>query len=89
MGRSLAILSEGRLSESQKRTLTLLSLGWIEVTMAPVAEPEDDGVRKLGVIYTGPERNLKNEKLKKLQEDDEVIFSIIATFVQWQESRVA
>jgi len=43
MGRPLAILSEGRLSESQIRALTLLSLGWLEVFIAPPPEEIDQG----------------------------------------------
>lgn len=86
--RPLALLSEGRLSESQIRALTLLSLGWIEVIYVPEPE-EDDGRRTLGVVYMGAERNYKQEKFKALKEEDDVIFAIISTFVQWQESKVA
>lgn len=86
--RSLAIMSEGRLSESQRLTLTLLSLGWLQLIYVPQPE-EDDGRRTLGVVYMGAERNYKQEKFKALKEEDEVIFAIISTFVQWQESKVA
>lgn len=87
--RPLALLSEGRLSESQVRALTLLSLGWIEVVYVPEEEEEDDGRRTLGVVYTGPKRDYKSELYKRLKEEDEIIFSIISTFVQWQELKVA
>jgi len=86
--RPLALLTEGRLSESVVRALTLLSLGWIEITMAP-EEPEDDGRRTLGVVYMGPTRDYKQEQYKRLKDEDEVIFSIISTFVQWQELKIA
>jgi len=87
--RPLALLTEGRLSESQVRALTLLSLGWIEVTYVPAPEEEDDGRRTLGVVYMGPPRDYKQEQYKRLKEEDEVIFSIISTFVQWQELKIA
>lgn len=86
MGRPLAILSEGRLSESQIRALTLLSLGWLEVFVAP--EPEDDGrprVIKAGFVM--PEAKKKNQKTKRLEQDDEEIYAIISTFIQWQALR--
>jgi len=87
--RPLAILTEGMLSESQIRALTLLSLGWIEVVYVPTTEEEDDGRRTLGVVYMGPVRDYKQEQYKRLKEEDEVIFSIISTFVQWQELKIA
>lgn len=84
--RPLAILTEGMLSESQVRALTLLSLGWIEVVLAPTEIEEIRKRRKMGVVF----RNNDNVKSKKQQReemvkaDDEEILTIIRTFMQWQ-----
>lgn len=85
MGRPLAILSEGRLSESQIRALTLLSLGWLEVFVAP--PPEDDRPRVIKAGFVMPEAKKKNQKTKRLEQDDEEIYAIISTFMKWQALR--
>lgn len=86
MGRPLAILSEGRLSESQIRALTLLSLGWLEL----IYVPEDDGIRDLPIVGGGDAaKNYSNWRKKLIKEEDEIIFSIISTFIKWQELKVA
>jgi len=84
MGRPLAILSEGRLSESQIRALTLLSLGWLEVFIAPPPE-EEPRVIKAGFVM--PESKRNHQKMKLLKQDDEEIYAIISTFIKWQASR--
>jgi len=85
MGRPLAILSEGRLSESQIRALTLLSLGWLEVFIAP--EPDDDRPRVIKAGFVMPESKKNHQKMKLLKQDDEEIYAIISTFIKWQASR--
>jgi len=82
--RSLAILSEGMLSDSQKRSLTLLSLGWIEVTFVRVLDEEDDGRRSLGIVYGHSKPNKTDWREKQLRQEDEEIYAIISTFIQWQ-----
>jgi hypothetical protein len=84
--RSLAILSAGMLSDSQKRSLTLLSEGWLAVALVP--EPTDDGrVRRRVFAYavfsgdvSGIVGKKKNDRVKK---DDEEILAIIHTFMSW------
>lgn len=87
--RPLALLSEGRLSESQIRALTLLSLGWIEVFLAPEEEDDDRGRRRLNVVYNGNPRNYGLELLDRIKRDDDEVLGIIRTFIAWQESKVA
>ena len=78
--RSLAILSEGRLSDSQRRSLTLLSLGWLELTYVP-EEPVRRKRRRGGSSSdTSPSRDRSN----RLRKEDEEIFAIIRTFIAWE-----
>lgn len=78
--RSLAILSEGMLSDSQRRSLTLLSLGWIELTYVP-EEPVRRRRRRGGSSSdTSPSR----ERSNRLRREDEEIFAIIRTFIAWE-----
>ena len=87
--RPLALLTEGMLSESQIRALTLLSLGWLEVFVAPEEEEEDRGRRRLNVVYNGNPRNYRLELLDRIRKDDDEVLGIIRTFIAWQESKVA
>jgi len=80
--RPLAILSEGRLSESVIRALTLLSLGWLEVTIVP--EPEEEERRPQAAGAYRPQRKEIDFKEKALRRDDEEIYAIISTFIKWQ-----
>jgi len=82
MGRALAILSEGRLSESQIRALTLLSLGWLEVFIAPPPEEEERGPQAAGAYR--PQRKKMDWRDRQLRQDDEEIYAIISTFIKWQ-----
>ena len=87
--RSLAILSEGRLSDSQRKALTLLSLGWLAVAIVP--EPTDDGrVRRRNFMYVTNYNFLDNspslierKKRDKIKREDEEIMAIIHTFITW------
>lgn len=91
IGRPLAILSEGRLSDSQIRALTLLSLGWLELTLSEREKEETRKRRRIGVIYTPwnpKERQRKKEEedlVKRIREDDEEILAIIRTFIACQQ----
>jgi hypothetical protein len=80
--RSLAILSDGLLSESQRRSLTLISLGWLELIYPPKAE-EEDKKRRMGMLIE-TERNDASEIIKKLREEDNEILAIIYTFMECQ-----
>jgi hypothetical protein len=83
--RSLAILSEGMLSDSQRRTLTLLSLGWLELTYVP--EEDDDTRRRRGgggTYYRTPYDDRWEKKAEILKREDEEIFAIISTFIEWE-----
>ena len=77
--RPLAILTEGRLTESQVRALTLLSLGWIEV----VYVVPDTGERRLPAMGGG-EGGKKMYSWDRLKQEEEIIMSLISTFKQWQ-----
>lgn len=87
--RSLAILSAGMLSDSQKRSLTLLSEGWLAVAIVP--EPTDDGrVRRRNFMYAITNNFLDNspsptakKKKDKIKREDEEVLSIIHTFMSW------
>ena len=88
MGRPLAILSEGRLSDSQTRTLTLASLGWLELILAPSEVEEIRRRRRIGVIVTPSRNNRKKEQEdeynERIKKDDEEIIAIIRTFISCQ-----
>lgn len=88
--RSLAILSEGRLSDSQRKSLTLLSLGWLAVAIVP--EPTNDGrVRRRTFMYAinnnfldnSPSPRIKRNR-DKIKKEDEEILAIIRTFISWE-----
>ena len=80
--RALAILSEGRLSESQRKTLTLLSLGWLELIYVPEEEEEE---RHSGGGYTVSKKIDREKELwDLLKKEDEEVFAIIRTFIQWE-----
>lgn len=79
--RALAILSEGRLSESQRKTLTLLSLGWLELIYVP-DEEEETPIRRGGGVYKKIDR--EKELWDLLKKEDEEVFAIIRTFIQWE-----
>lgn len=86
--RSLAILSEGMLSDSQKRSLTLLSQGWLAVAITPIPDETITVPRRRNFIYvTNKNFFSKSKKVdladKRRKADDEEIFSIISTFIQW------
>ncbi len=87
--RSLAILTDGMLSESQKRTLTLLSLGWIENALVYV--PEEEEPKKKVRVWNNPDNPPSPiaERMKRLKQEDEEIFSIISTFMQCQNFQFA
>lgn len=85
--RSLAILSQGMLSDSQKRSLTLLSEGWLAVSLVP--EPTADGRPRRRVFayavfssdgISAPNAKKNDDRVKK---DDEEVMAIIHTFIQW------
>jgi hypothetical protein len=77
--RSLAILSEGMLSDSQRRALTMLSLGWLELTYVP--EPVTRRRRRGG----GSDGSaIWDKKWEILKREDEEIFAIISTFMEWE-----
>ena len=78
--RSLAILSEGRLSDSQRRSLTLLSLGWLELTYVPEGPVRKKRRRGGSSSDTAPSRERKN----RIRREDEEIFAIIRTFIAWE-----
>ncbi|MFA7287684.1 MAG: hypothetical protein WC055_02290 [Melioribacteraceae bacterium] len=78
--RALAILSEGMLSESQKRSLTLLSLGMIEVTLSPTPTPER---RRRGGGRDGSYVEDQSHRIK-LQKEDEEILALIRSFIEWE-----
>jgi len=88
MNRSLAILSEGMLSDSQKRSLTLLSQGWLAVALTPVPDETIVVPRRRNFVYVVNKNFLSKSKKVDLADkirkmDDEEIFSIISTFIQW------
>ena len=87
--RSLAILTDGMLSDSQKRTLTLLSLGWIADALVYVPEEEEE--KKKVRVWNNPdsEPNPIDKRAKQLKEEDEYIYSIILTFIQCQNLKAA
>ena len=78
--RSLAILSEGRLSDSQRRSLTLLSLGWLELTYVP-EEPVRRKRRRGG---SSSDTSVSRDKKNRIRREDEEIFAIIRTFIAWE-----
>lgn len=82
--RSLAILSEGMLSDSQRRTLTLLSLGWLELTYVPQVEEEEPRRRGGGYPTRTPYDDRWEKKAEILKREDEEIFAIISTFMEWE-----
>ena len=95
IGRPLAILSEGRLSDSQIRALTLASLGWLELVLSPNEVAEIRRRRGLGRIimpeWTPREKQRKNddeERMKRIREDDEEILAIIRTFISCQNLEI-
>lgn len=85
--RALAILSEGMLSDSEIRSLTLLSQGWLAVAIVP----EDDGiVHRRNFMYAITNNFLDNspsptakKKKDKIKREDEEVLSIIHTFMSW------
>jgi len=86
--RSLAILSEGMLSDSQKRSLTLLSQGWLAIAITPVPDETITVPRRRNFAYVVNKNFLtKSKKVdvadRRRKADDEEIFSIISTFIQW------
>jgi len=90
IGRPLAILSEGRLTSSQVRALTLASLGWIEITLSDNEIAAIRKKRSIRVIY--PIQNPRDkqqkrdaeERLKRIKEEDEEMLAIIRTFISCQ-----
>lgn len=84
--RSLAILSAGMLSDSQKRALTLLSEGWLAIALVP-----EDGItsrRRRNFAYVADKNFLSNIKKvdnndKRKKNDDEEIMGVIRTFMTW------
>ncbi len=86
---SLAILTDGMLSDSQKRTLTLLSLGWIADALVYVPEEEEE--KKKVRVWNLPDTKPKpiDNKDKQLKDEDEYIYSIISTFIQCQNLELA
>lgn len=94
IGRPLAILSEGRLTSSQIRAITLASLGWLDLELS---ENEKAAIRKkrsIRVVYpqTNPrERQRKRdeeERLKRIREEDEEMLAIIRTFISCQNLEI-
>lgn len=87
MIRPLVILTEGRLSPTQLNTLRLLSLGYLDLVLAPSEVEEIRRRRRIGVIVT-PSRNTRkreqDELDKRIKQEDEEIFSIISTFMSCQ-----
>jgi len=86
--RSLAILSKGRLSDSQKRSLTLLSRGWLAVAITPIPDETITTPRRRNFAYVVNKNFLSKSKKvdladKRRKTDDEEILSIISTFIQW------
>lgn len=86
--RPLAILSEGRLTLSQSRAITLLSLGLIEVFLAPLEEDEKKkkGGGASAFVYNNKkdyrEDDLKEKLKKRLLQDDDEIYAIINIFME-------
>lgn len=86
MRRSLAILSVGMLSDSQRRSLTLLSEGWLAVALVP-----EEGItsrRRRNFAYVAGKNFLSNIKKvdnndKRKKNDDEEIMGVIRTFMTW------
>jgi hypothetical protein len=84
--RSLAILSEGMLSDSQRRSLTLLSLGWLELTYVP-EEPKKKKKKGGGIPWdiVNPNKKKRKDREKefRLKEERELL-AIIRTFMLLQ-----
>lgn len=78
MRRALAISSEGMLSDSQRKALTLLSLGMLVLSIEPPIPVIEVEERRGGV-----KTDLQNVQKRLLQEDDEIL-SIIYTFMKCQ-----
>ena len=86
MRRSLAILSEGRLSDSQREALTLLSLGWLAVA---ISLPEGSTRKRKAFYYVVNHNFLRRSKPKPIKRDkiaihNEEIMAIIRSFVTWE-----
>jgi len=87
MIRPLVILTEGRLSPTQINSLRLLSLGYLDLVLAPSEVDEIRRRRSLEVIVTSyPNRRIKEreEENERIRKEDEEIFSIISTFMSCQ-----
>jgi len=87
MIRPLVILSEGRLSPTQINSLRLISLGYLDLVLAPSEVDEIRRRRSLEVIVTSyPNRRIKEreEENERIRKEDEEIFSIISTFMSCQ-----
>jgi len=87
MIRPLVILTEGRLSPTQLNALRLLSLGYLDLVLAPSEVDEIRRRRSLEVIVTSyPNRRIKEreEENERIRKEDEEIFSIISTFMSCQ-----
>lgn len=80
-------MSEGMLSDSQRKALTLLSLGWLAVALVP-ADGISSGRRRNFVYVVGYNFLSKSKKPKddekRRKRDDEEIMAIIRTFISWE-----
>ena len=77
----IAIATDGYISTSSLRTLTLATLGWLVIATTPV--PTTSGGSG-GSTYEYVHKDELTERRKKIIEDDEEILCIIKTFLKCQ-----
>lgn len=78
----LAISTRGRITNSVKRTLTLGVIGWLVIVGSP---SNNDYARRVYIEDDGAgKKNILDEHIKRLLQEDEEILAIVQVFTKSQ-----
>lgn len=77
--RSLTLLSEGMLSRSAKKALTIASIGWLVTTTSPTPPTSPDSYFPQLLVSEQAERELRHQRLLR---DDQDILKILCTMFE-------
>lgn len=79
----LAIATRGRLSNGIRRTLTLVTVGWI-VGVGAIQKDNSDVLGRKTNYTQHQEKNWRLEREKRIRLDDEEVFAFIKCFEKLQ-----
>ena len=78
----ISISTRGRITKSVKRTLTIATIGWLVTIGSP---SNNDYPRRVYIEYDGAgKKNILDEHIKRLLQEDEEILAIVQVFTKSQ-----